>query len=261
MRFFKKKKDRTGNRKELKVKSYNQLEELLKEASNESGVKPQFQETLLQSELIILTEGNSRQEGNNTLNEGDRLEIISFKDNKIPVFTSTDRIFDNDVIKSQIHFTGLNAKDLFKIIRGASIVLNPFSDFSREFSPSEIESLLNKTPINGLNKQEIKQKTVVRIGEPAQIPNGLENSLIEFAKIRNDINAIYVAMIERINSEEYPSLLIGVKVQDNEQLIFGELGELVQPYVLEKQRIEMKAIKNNGGIDGYFETIEPIYKK
>lgn len=259
--FIKNKKDKTENIEEARSAISDNMELLLEKASSEPGLRPKFYKTLLNSELIVLTNEKSGQAGIQTLEQDTVLKIVTMKDGKIPVFTSTDRIFDKGVIKNEIPFVGMNGRSLFETTKGATLVLNPFSDFGKELTAPEIERLLDGSVFKPQEQHEIKKETKVRIGQPANIPNGLEKSLTEFAKTRNEIESIYIAMIERVGSVEHPSLMVGLKITGNEQEVFGELGEAIRPHISEGKHIDMMKISGNDGLSGYFDTIEPIYKK
>ncbi len=259
--FIKNKKDKTENTEEVRKAISDNIEYLLEKAASEPGLRPKFYKTLLNSELIVLTNENSGEEGVQTLEKNTTLNIMSMSDGKIPVFTSTDRIFDKGVIKTEVPFIGMNGRSLLEATQGATLILNPFSDFGKELTPSEIQRLLNGSIFKPQEQQDLKKNTRVRIGQPAQIPDGLEKSLIEFAKTRNEIDSVYIAMTERVDSGEYPSLIIGLKVTNNEQEVLGELGEAIRPYISEGKHIDMMKISGNDGLSKYFETIEPIYKK
>lgn len=259
--FIKNKNDKAENLGESGKAISDNLEFLLEKASSEQGLRPKFYKTLLDSELIVLTDESSGAQGVKTLDKDTTLKIASMEDGKIPVFTSTDRIFDKGVIKKEVPFVGMNGRSLLETTRGATLFLNPFSDYGKELTVSEIQSLLSGSIFQPQQDQGIKKDTRVRIGQPAQIPNGLDKSLIEFGKTKDEIEAIYIAMVEKVDSGEYPSLMIGVRVTQNEKEVFGELGDAIRPHLSEGKRINMMKISGNEGLSGYFNNDKPIYIK
>lgn len=239
------------------------IEYLLEKAATEPGLRPKFYKTLLDSELIVLTHEHFGKEGVHTLAGNTTLKLVTTRDGKIPVFTSTDRIFDKGLIKTEVPFLGLNGRSLLETTKGATLVLNPFSDHTKELAAEEIDELLNGNIFRPEKPEEIKQHTKVRIGQPAagRIPAGLDKSLIEFAKTRINIKAIYIAMIERVGSGNLPSLMIALRLSNSDQQVFGELGEVIRPYVSNDTHIEMMEINGNEGLSGYFDSVQSIYKK
>jgi len=257
---FKNKKDNDmPSRENIKEKAII-LEDLLRKSANESGLWPSFYKAILSSELIVLTDKASKNDGQTVLKADTSVNIVSFKDGKIPAFTSTDRIFDKGVIKNEVPFIGLNGRDLLELTKGDALILNPFSDFGKEFTPDEIKSLLDGTLFNP-NIHETTKDTRVQLGIPAQLPVGFENSLIEFSKTRIEIDSTYVAIIDRIDSGEGPNLIVGLKIESNEKEIFGELSNALRPYVKNGKHIELTRITGTGGLSSFFNKIEPIYKK
>ena len=206
--FFKNKKDKTENSEEVEKTISNTLETLLKKAATEPGLRPLFYKTLLESELIVLTNEQTGDEGLKTLEKDTNFKIMTMNDGKIPIFTSTDRIFDKKVIETEVPFIGMAGRTLLETTKGATLVINPFSNFGKELTPSEIISLLNGTFFQPKHTEEIKKNTKIRIGQPAQLPDGMEKSISTYSKTRSEIEAVYIAILERVDSGEYPSLLM-----------------------------------------------------
>lgn len=71
------------------------LETLLQKAATElPAYRAEFYKRLLSDELIIITQNSGIQKGSQVLQEDSKVKIVSYPDGKIPVFTSTDRIFE-----------------------------------------------------------------------------------------------------------------------------------------------------------------------
>ena len=198
----KKNKNKSENFGDYRKAISDNLEALIVKAASEPGLRPKFYKTLLDAELIVLTDEQKGDGGVKTLESGTKVKIVSLKNGDIPVFTSTDRIFDKNVIKEEVPFLGMNGRNLLEMTKGAKLVLNPFSDYGKELLPNEIQSLLDGSMFIPQNEQKIETETKVRIGQPAKIPEGLDISLIEFAKTRSEIKEIYIAMIEKFDSGE-----------------------------------------------------------
>lgn len=64
--------------------------------------RAEFYKRLLSDELVVITEKSGLPEGNHTFEPDTKVNIVSFADGKIPVFTSTERIFDKGVVKEQV---------------------------------------------------------------------------------------------------------------------------------------------------------------
>ena len=103
-----------------------------------------FYEKLLWNELIVLTNGNEELgEGSISLEKDTTIHFLTLENGLIPIFTSTNRIFDKKVINNQVPFMTIKGQDLFKFAKGAIFIINPFSDFNKRICPIEIENLLD----------------------------------------------------------------------------------------------------------------------
>ncbi|MCK9156192.1 MAG: enhanced serine sensitivity protein SseB C-terminal domain-containing protein [Paludibacteraceae bacterium] len=236
------------------------LESLLKKAATEPAMRPQFYKKLLDTKIIVLTDKG--QNGPEELQKGTSVRIKTLKEGKIPAFTSLQRLYDNDIIKEEVPYIEITGRKLFMATKGACLVLNPFSDTGKELTPPEIQSLLDGTLLGEPESETLKEKTTIRIGKPAHVPEGLETTLIEFSKTKTDITAVYIALMEKEGSGQEPTLLIGVKLTGNEkeQEIFSELGVAIRPYAPQGKRINMAPIYENGNLSNYFNNVEPVYR-
>ncbi len=89
----------------------NELENLLKKAASDPSVMEDFYRKLLSEELFFLSDRNVMPAGKRVLESGTLVNIVSFEDGKIPIFTSTERIFDKGVIKEQVYYRSAKGKD------------------------------------------------------------------------------------------------------------------------------------------------------
>ena len=91
----------------------NELERTLILAATNSSKRDDFYMKLLWNELIVLTD-KTEQQGTQILKENTTVQFVTFKDGKIPVFTSTNRIFDKGIIKEEVPFMALKGHNLFE---------------------------------------------------------------------------------------------------------------------------------------------------
>lgn len=137
----------------------NELEKCLMQAASNFSAQKQFYQKLLWNQLFILTSENSiSQIGNENTEDNTTIQCVIFENGHIPIFTSTNRIFDKGIIKEMVPHLSLKGQDLFKVLKGSTFILNPYSDFAKELIPEEIESLLNGTIYNRIDEQELENK-------------------------------------------------------------------------------------------------------
>ena len=144
----------------------NELEKSLIRASSDISAQKEFYQKLLWNQLFVLTDGNSNsEEGIQTLEEDTVVRFVTFEQGQIPIFTSTNRIFDKGIIKEEVPFMSLKGQDLFGIAKGATFVLNPYSNYGKELVPEEIENLMNGTIYDKIDEEVIEDKKYQEFNE------------------------------------------------------------------------------------------------
>lgn len=68
--------------------------------------------------------------------------MVNFENGQLPVFTATNRIFDKGIIKDPVPFMAMKGQDLLHLTKGATLILNPFSEYRKT-------NYRNEQPING----------------------------------------------------------------------------------------------------------------
>jgi hypothetical protein len=256
-----------GNRKsenhsDLYKMISDNIEDLLKRASTEPGLRPHFYKSLLDSELIVLTNKLIEEHGIKITDKDTTLSIFAFEDGKIPVFTSTDRIFDRGIIKDKVSFYGMNGKALFEMTKGSILLLNPYSDYGKELLVAEIDNLLTGKMFKPDAVEKIKKSSKIRLGQPAEFPTEMVQSIKAYCSKRDEIELAYIAMMHRPETKEPPHLLVALKLNNNEEQILGEISQAVRPHIKDGDFVDFMPLSiDKSGTSGYFYTIDPIYEK
>ena len=133
----------------------NELEHSLMQAGAKPSAQRDFYQKLLWNELFVLTNGHSNhEEGFHSLEKDTTVDFVVFEGGQIPVFTSTNRIFDKGIIKEQMPFLSMKGQDLFTVAKGATFILNPYSEYGKELIPEEIENLMNGSIFDKIDENE-----------------------------------------------------------------------------------------------------------
>jgi len=133
----------------------NELEHCLMQAASNVVARKDFYQKLLWNQLFLLTADQTDfNEGTNIMETDTTVRFVAFDNGHIPVFSSTNRIFDKGVIKNEVSYIGLKGQDLFELAKGATFILNPYSQYAKELIPEEIESLMNGTIYNQIDRDE-----------------------------------------------------------------------------------------------------------
>src|SRR5215218_827376 len=122
----------------------NDLERSLMRASSDPAHRPQFYDDFAASRIFVINHGEPLAgEGETTLQEDRSLRLQAIeRDGKsyLPIFSSLPRL--QVALQGPASYLALDALEFLKITRGADLVLNPGSDYGKEFTAAEIESIL-----------------------------------------------------------------------------------------------------------------------
>ncbi len=229
------------------------LERSLRKAATEPAYRVEFYKKLLTEKLVVLTSKTSIPAGEHTLKEDTNVDIATLEDGRIPVFTSTSKIFDKGIIKEQVSFLEMKGEDLFKLATGATFILNPYSDYGKELLPDEIKSLLNDTILTDQHKQiTVQEDTQVQIGQPANYPTDIVNSLKKLFIERPAVKAAYLGWIYNPTAGEPPHLIFALDIEGEKQTITNEAGFTAQQLSKPADIIDFIQIDTNDGLSDYF---------
>ncbi|MBJ7427548.1 MAG: SseB family protein [Bacteroidia bacterium] len=144
----------------------NELEQnLIKAASNISAQK-EFYRKLLWNQIYVLTDEQSvSKEAFQTMKKDIKVKFITFEDGQIPVFKSINRIFDKGIIKEEVPYLSLKGQHLFDVAKGATFILNPYSEYGKELIPEEIMNLMDGTIYDKIDKDELEYKNYQELNE------------------------------------------------------------------------------------------------
>jgi len=174
------------------------------QAASDPAYRPHFYKELVQSKLFVIQEGIPLNEGQTTVEKGYQVQIRSVEFNGksyLPVFSSLPRL--QTFLRSEAQYLAMNALDFMKLTQGAGFLLNPGSDYGKEFTKEEVESILQGTLWQPSERFEFEKPTEVQIGHPAIYPKELVEALCRYFKTTKEVKRAYVAQI--LNPERDPS--------------------------------------------------------
>lgn len=241
----------------------NAFEETLIKAATDPAERPQFYRELLEAEVLIVRGGPPTGEtGETTLTEGMQLEIQQLDINgapHIPFFSSLPRL--ESVLSFEAQYLGIKARDLFVMTRGEALVLNPGSDYGKQFSAEEIAALLDGSLFDSGEEQRVRKPTEVRIGAPAEYPTELVDSLTRFCAATHQIRRAYVAHYHNPEDGHPPHTLIAMEVTAGWDGIAADAGLVAQQCTVPHPPVDFVRFTGRGDLDSYFaENCEPFYQ-
>jgi hypothetical protein len=163
----------------------NPLERSLVAAATDPAARPQFYRDLASSDLFVIQEPDTPPQ---------QLNIRPIEVNGhdcLPVFSSLGRL--QRFIDREVGYAGMNALEFMKITRGAHLLLNPGSDYGKEFLPEEIASILDGSIWTPQQSYTTERETQVLLGQPARYPAELVDVLRRVFPKFGSVRAAYVA--------------------------------------------------------------------
>ena len=240
------------------------LEQILKAAATEPSYRPELYKRLMSDDLVVITKGNIPTTKDGVVEKDTQVSIISFPDGKIPVFTAIERIFDKGIIKEEVQQITLKGENLFNLAKGATFVLNPYSDFGKVLLPVEIERMIlgiNTLPHNDLSQVEFKKDTKIQIGQPAKYPTQIVTDLIALYSERPNIKAAYLGWILVEGSFERPHYVFGIEVDNDYEKGARETGETAKKNLPQDDFMDIVDMGIKSVISDYLKQTKPFYSK
>lgn len=244
----------------------NKLETLLRLAADEPAHRPEFYNLLMDSEVFIL--GNTSQAGDSdpvTLEAGDHIQIKHWEKQDraqiIPFFTSLERL--QKALESEETYVALPARSLFEMTLGATLFINPKSDYGKEFIPQEIEQLLS----NGMNQAAVQRttekETSVLMGQPSNYPTHMVESLNQLLAKHSHVEKAYLALMHDASVDEKPHLIIGIEASGDIEKVIREAGIVAADSASDGEVVDLYRVNaDDSGLSQYFinDTI-PFYER
>jgi hypothetical protein len=239
------------------------LDMLVKKAVTEPAFRAEFYKRLLSDELVVITNKSKLEKGGQILQIGTNVNLVSYPDGKIPVFTSTERIFDKGVIKEKVEYLRMKGENLFDLTKGATFLINPYSDYGKELLPEEIEKMLSgKIFTDNTKTLTIEKVTEVQIGQPAKYPTDIVNSLKILFANRPNVKAAYLGWIYDPTSGEPPHYIFGLDANGDLESLTQEAGFTAKQFLSSSEFVDFINVYSKGGLSDYFlKSVDPFYER
>ena len=205
--------------------SENELEQALVKAAKDPAAGPDFYRLLLESDLLVMgtAEGKENAAEVFSLSDGGKLNLItSLKDGAqyLPVFSSLPRM--QKFVKQETKFLSIRGRDLLDITRGASVILNPASEYGKELSAQQILQLLDG-PGAGIPQYAIEE----------DYPTALVETLASVFGTRPDVVSAWMVKVgfDDRPGERHPLVGIEMDTSGNWKSLITAIEEAAQVQV------------------------------
>ncbi len=244
----------------------NELEKILRMAATEPAHRPQFCEVLMNSQVFLLgTTGMVTTEGVAHLDAGDTIQIQHWQKPDgtpvIPFFSSLEILQKS--IDSEESYLSISARNLFEMTLGATLFLNPKSDYGKEFIPQEIEHLLSIGVGRAPTRRKIEKETKVLLGQPSEYPSIMIDSLTQLLAKHSNVKKAYLALMHDASVDEQPHLIIGIEADGDIEKIMKETGYVAGQTSPDGKPVDLYCVnENDPGLSQYFiKQTKAFYEK
>jgi len=236
--------------------SANALEAALAEAVNDPSRRQQFYKELGVADLYLFQDTPKPLEGGATVvAEGAQLsfrQVVQDGVTYIPVFSSPARL--QLVTQGTPSYIVLNALEFLRLTRGANIVLNPGSEYSKQFTAEEIAGLLDS--------RLLEPPQDCRIGQAARHPQALEDALARhFAGVR-EVKRAYLAHFFNPAVDAAAHTLVGIEMEGDPTAVVEAAFKAASGIELFDPPLQFIQLGTLPPVDRYFEeSCKPFYRK
>lgn len=246
----------------------NELERAFRFAATEPAHRPAFFKLLMESTVyIIVPPPDETTEGARNMQTGESVRIKTWHKQDgtpvIPFFTSKSAL--ERAIDRNEGCMGLPAWGLFEMVRGTMMVLNPGSQYSKEFFPNEIEGLLAA----GINlvpeSRKVEKDMPVQLRQPDVYPTEMAASLGLFLAKNPVVKRAYLTLMLDPASGEPEHFLFGIETEqeDDYKKVYKEFGSIAHSMLPPGEILDMTpVVPGKPGIGEYFiHNVKPFYER
>ncbi len=178
----------------------------------------------------------------------------------LPVFSSLSRL--QSVLREEAGYLALNAIEFMKITQGADFILNPGSDYGKEFTKEEIASLIDGSVWKPTERYVAKEAEQVMIGQPSNYPKELADTLSRYFKTQKGVRRAFLAHFFQPQRDEKPHTLIAVDFTGDWDPIMAGAGMVARDVCVPDPPVDFLPMSGKDGVEEYFrKDCKPFYER
>jgi len=243
----------------------NDFERSLIRAATDPAHRPQFYRDLVRANIFVIQHGKElpNQDRKVTLTEETSFQIASIEFNGkpyIPIFSSLPRL--QATLSSDAAYLAMNALELMKLLPGADLLLNPGSEFGKEFSAQEIAAIINGTIGQPAERHVLETGTRVTIGQPKNDPAELVGALSRFFQSRKQVKRAWLAHYFNPDDGLPPHTLIAVDATNGFEELAHEVAIIIKNVSIPDPPVDFIEVVGNEDVARYFlKESKPFYRR
>lgn len=241
------------------------LAEALALAARDPATRPAFYRRLLAADVFVIGHSDGAGDGSSVLPAGAQLSLVHWGKpdgtTAIPFFTSLPALQQG--LREEARYLSLSARSLFEMTRGATLVLDPASDYGKEFTPGEVDALLANGGHPTAVQRTVAEDTQVLLGQPAHYPTAMIEALSHRLPAQPTVEAAYLCLMHDPQQSPAPSLVVGLAVDGELAPVLHELGAVAAATVPDGQALDfVRVVHGEGGLSAYLlDEVTPFYRR
>jgi hypothetical protein len=244
--------------------SASPLERALRLAATDPAARPDFYRQLLEAEVFVIGDADPRPAGAWTAQEGDSISLQHWQKPDgtavLPFFSSLQAL--QRALDHEVTYYQLPARALLEMTQGATLVLDPRSDYGKEFAPGEIVALLAGGLTHAAERRVIEEDTQVLLAQPQARPEALLAGVGAFLAKRPAARRAWLALMTIPAHDPEPHLVIGVEADGDADALLAEIGNVAAD-LSEAGPVDL--VRVNAGDDGlsryFLDNVEPFFRR
>ncbi len=239
----------------------NELESSLMKAAENPAHRPQFYRDLLQSDLFTIVVRAPKPDPSDPSGG----ETVVFQNMErdgevwLPIFTSLNSL--SRCVQPGTRYCAYQGRTLLEMTLGMNLVLNPGLEVGKDFSPKEIQRLLDGSIFEPDQLVRIETGTDILIGQPEVYPTKLVMALSDLFARDRSIKTAHLAQVQMPGEDEKPHLLIVVDTEGNWKKIVGDIVIIVKHIYGPKECIDFMRLEDARRFSDYLILQTPFYKR
>jgi hypothetical protein len=233
------------------------LDELLVQAMENPGYRPEFFRRLLQSKLHLLLE----EEVDMERAVGMHVPLRPLQsEGLVVVFTSAARVLDRPDLPAY-PFIDIKGRDLLEAVQDTGIILNPFADQAIVLQPEQIRKLLSGQGPMTLQQDNTMEEEVT-IGLPEKYPAGLVEALQTVMSSMPRLRCAYALYVME-SSVGRPRFAVYLDAEGDIERMAQDIGSVAKAFFSDTDSYIdiLEAAEDQGLFSGYVVSTPPIYQR
>ncbi|MFI5381129.1 MAG: enhanced serine sensitivity protein SseB C-terminal domain-containing protein, partial [Tepidisphaerales bacterium] len=240
------------------------LERSLIKATTDPAHRPQFYRDFIGAEVYVIQHGPIPSVvENRDIRTGENLQLRTWERDGhtiIPIFSSLPRL--QAFIKEEVGYLAMKTPAFLELTRGAALILNPDSDYGKEFTAEEVASILDGSLWKPSERWVAQKETKVLVGQPANYPLDLVLALSRYFQTTPQVERAYLVHFFNAERDEKPHTLIAIEVTgDWDQCVAGA-GLVASSVAIPDPPVDFMQLTGKGGIEDQIRRSDrPFYKR